>query len=92
MVSDIISKEELYKIRKKKILDEIQAAKRILDKNVEPIEVADKFMHNSFKLLRDGILNRDSELTEEEIKKKVIEIFDFRRRLKTFKKQGEHTG
>jgi len=79
---EIISKKELYKRRKKKIQDEITAATRLLKQDVEPLEIADKFLHEIFKIIKEGLSNQYPELSEEELSLKIREILSFREKIK----------
>jgi len=88
----VISKNNLYKIRKKKIQDEILAAKRILEQKIEPIEVADKFLHESFILMKEGILNRYPELSEEEINQKIRKTLFLSEKFKKNRIRGKNLG
>ncbi len=90
--TEIISRKILYNLRKKKIHDEITAAIRLLSKQVEPIEVGDKFIHNIFKLMKDGISNRYPELTEKEIQQKIKDTLSLTRKIKAHKKRGRIIG
>lgn len=85
-----ISKKNLYKIRKKKIQDEILAAKRILEQKVEPIEVAGKLLHESFILMKEGISNRYPELSEEEVNERIRKTLYFSERLKKKRIRGKN--
>ncbi|MHA1266638.1 MAG: hypothetical protein ACTSRS_15490 [Candidatus Helarchaeota archaeon] len=44
--------------------DEINAARRLLNSNVEPLEIADKFIHEMFELMKDGINKRYPGISE----------------------------
>jgi len=83
--SKIISRKELYKIRKKKIKDEITAAKRILKRDIEPLEIADKFLHESFKLMKEGLSNQYPDLSEEQLNQKIRQILSLQEKIKKHK-------
>jgi hypothetical protein len=83
--SKIISRKKLYKIRKKKIQDEITAAKRILKRDIEPLEIADKFLHESFKLMKEGLSNQYPELSEQELNQKIRQILSLEEKIKKHK-------
>ncbi len=90
--TEIISRSNLHKLRKKKIKDEIEAAIRLLKRDIEPLEIADKFMYNNFKLMKDGISNRYPELTEKEIELKIIETLSFTEKIKSLRKKVRNNG
>ena len=80
---ELINQDELISIRKEKLRKEIDAAKKILSQNIEPLEIADKFIHNTFKLMIDGIKNMYPELNEKKINQKMIEALNFKEKLKS---------
>jgi len=90
--TNIISRSNLYILRKKKIKDEIEAAIRLLKRKIEPLEVADKFIHETFELMKDGISNRYPELTEKEIEQKIIDTLSFKEKIKSFRKRDRING
>ncbi len=85
--SGLISRNELYLIRKEKLRKEIEAARRILESNEDPLRIADKFMHGVIELLKDGISSRYPELTREEIQLKMRESFNLVERIKANRKR-----
>lgn len=89
---DKLSKEKLYEIRKSKIKSEIAAAVRLLNQNIEPLEVADKFIHDSLEIMKEGISLRNPKLTQEEIKAKIQKIFSFSEKIKSNQKRGKNLG
>ena len=86
---NFLSREELLLIRKEKVKLEIASAKRILESGVEPLKVADQFIHNSFKLMEDGIIKRNPKANSEKIKKIVKANLALMEKIKSFKKKGE---
>ena len=68
-----ISQKNLLLIRKEKVRKNIESARRLLNTEKEPLEIADLFIHSTFKLVEDGILNRFPHLSAEEVKEKVKE-------------------
>ena len=60
------SRDELDQIRKKKLKMAIISAKRILQKG-KVLEIADKFIHETIKLMENGIIKRNPNLTQKEI-------------------------
>jgi len=65
--NEYYSRDELYFLRIEKIQKEIETAKRLIMKNVDNLEIADNFIHNSFELMKYGISLRNKDLTEKEI-------------------------
>ena len=90
--TESITRNNLFIIRKKKLQDEIQAAIRILKKEVEPLEIADKFIHNTFKLMEEGISHKYPELSEEELLQKVRDTLSLTRKIKALRKRGKSLG
>jgi hypothetical protein len=82
-----ISKDDLFLIRKEKIQNEINSAKRILKRDVEPLKIADKFIHDTFELLKDGISERNPNLSETQIREKILELISFNKTIKLRKKE-----
>ncbi|MHA1670160.1 MAG: hypothetical protein ACTSV5_06220 [Promethearchaeota archaeon] len=89
---DLISKNNLFLLRKQKVQKEIEAAKRLIEKNVDILEIADKFIHNTFELMREGISNRNVDLTEEEIQQQIRKNLSFKEKIKASKKRHRHLG
>ena len=87
--TELLTRDNLFIIRKKKIFDEIQAAIRILKREDEPLEIADKFIHNTFELMKDGISHKYPELSEEELLQKVRDTLSLTRKFKTLRKRGK---
>ncbi len=84
-----LSREELLFIRKEKVKLEIESAKRILECGIEPLKIADQFIHNSFKLMEDGIIKRNPEANTEEIKNIIKKNLALKEKIKSFKKKRE---
>lgn len=89
---EIFSKDNLFILRKQKIQKEIEAARKLIEKNVDILEIADKFFHSTFKLMSDGILNKNVNLTEEEIQQKIRNTISFKDKIKTNRKKDNHHG
>ncbi len=89
---EVISKTNLYILRKQKVQKEIEAARRLIKKNIDPLEIADKFLHSTFELMKDGISTRFPELTEEEIRQKIRETLSFTEKLKSIRKRYNNIG
>ena len=90
--TEVISRSNLFILRKKKIQDEIEASIRLLNKNIEPLEVGDKFIHNMFELMKDGISNRYPGLSEEEVNQKIRDTLSLTRKIKAHRKRGRNIG
>ncbi len=84
---EFISRNNLFLLRKQKVQKEIEAARRLLEKNIDVLEIADKFIHNVFELMKDGISSRNVNLTEEEIRQKIRNNISFREKLKSNRKR-----
>ena len=74
------------------MLQEIEAATRILNKKIDPLEVADKFFHNIFELLREGISNRYPALEKKEIEQKIRNSMNFTEKIKSLRKRRNGLG
>ena len=60
----MISKKDLYILRKQKVQKEIEAARRLINNKIDILEIADKFIHNTFEIVKEGIrLGVDFSLT-----------------------------
>ncbi|MHA1194307.1 MAG: hypothetical protein ACTSP9_18830, partial [Promethearchaeota archaeon] len=79
---ELISRNDLFLLRKQKVQKEIEAARRLIEKNVDILEIADKFIHSIFELMREGISNRSVNLTEEEIQHQIRKNISFKKNLK----------
>ena len=89
---ELFSKKQLFLLRKQKVQKEIEAARRLIEKNVDILEIADKFIHSTFELMRDGISNRNVDLTEEEIQQQIRNNISFKEKLKANRKRQNHLG
>jgi len=85
--NEYYSRDTLYILRIQKIQKEIESAKRLIKKNVDILEIADKFIHNSFELIKDGISLRNKDLTEEEINSIIRKNISFTMKLKSNRKR-----
>ena len=85
--NEYYSRDTLYFLRIQKIQKEIETAKRLIKKNVDILEIADRFIHNSFKLVKDGISLRNKDLTEEEINSIIRKNISFTMKLKSNRKR-----
>ena len=83
-----ISQKSLLLIRKEKLQKNIETALRLLNTKKEPLEIADLFIHNTFNLLEDGILNRFPLMNIEEVKDKVKASLIISTKLKKAKKRS----
>ncbi len=78
-----ISKNNLFLIRKEKIKKEITSAKKLLQNNIEPLKVADDFLSNSFKLIKDSIRKRNPNFSEQELSNKIKSNINMFHRIKS---------
>ena len=84
-----LSREELLFIRKEKLKREIESAKRILESGIEPLKIADQFIHDTFKLIEEGIKRRNPDVNSEGVKKKVKDNLALIDKIKSYKKISE---
>jgi len=89
---ELISRNNLFLLRKQKVQKEIEAARRLLEKKVDILEIADRFIHSVFELMKDGISIRNVKLTEEEIKQKIRNNLFFSEKLKAKRKRYNQVG
>jgi lipoate-protein ligase A len=57
----------LLEIRKEKLRAEIETAKRIKEKGINPIDVLDELVAELFKLMEIGIIEKHPNLNEKEL-------------------------
>ncbi|MGV9204395.1 MAG: hypothetical protein ACOC44_10315 [Promethearchaeia archaeon] len=84
-----LSREQLYKVRKTKIQNEIRAGRKILRRGVEPLKVADEFIHNSFELMKDRISKQNPGISDIELKKKIHNMLEVNQKLKSTPERGK---
>jgi len=85
--NELISRNNLYLLRKQKVQKEIEAARRLIKKNVDMLEMADKFIHEVFELMKEGIFTRNPELSEEEVQQIVKNNISFKEKIKSSRKR-----
>ena len=85
--SKFISREKLAEIIKEKLKKEIESARRLLKSGIEPLKVADGFIHDIFKMMEEGFYRRNPNLSIEEINLKIDDNIRFIERLKRNKKR-----
>ena len=90
--TELITRNDLYLLRKNKLKAEIQAAIRIIDKDVEPLEIADEFISSSFTLMMEGVSNKYPELSGREIFQKTRELLSLPKKMKIHQKRGNNLG
>ncbi|MBY8981496.1 MAG: hypothetical protein KGD57_00985 [Candidatus Lokiarchaeota archaeon] len=81
-----ISKHNLFLIRKEKLKKEILSAKRILQDKREPLDVADDFISNTFKLIEESTKKRNPNLSDQEIFLKIKSNISLFTKIKSEKK------
>ena len=89
---EIFSKDNLFMLRKQKILKEIEAARKLIEQNVDILEIADEFIHSIFKLMSDGIKNKNANLTEEEIQQQIRTNISFKDKITAIRKRDNNHG
>ncbi|MHA1269324.1 MAG: hypothetical protein ACTSPY_06005 [Candidatus Helarchaeota archaeon] len=81
------SRNELFLIRKEKLRSAIISAKRIL-KDSEPLEIADKFFHNTIKLMENIYRVKYPNMNQEEIQQIIKNNLQLSYRIKHLRKRG----
>jgi len=89
---ELISRDQLFLLRKQKVKKEIEAAKRLLKRKIDILEIGDNFIHSMFELLKDGISSQNNNLTEEEINQQIRNIMLFEEKLKLKRKRYNEFG
>lgn len=77
-----LSRKNLEEIRREKLRKEIESAKRVLQSGVEPLKVADEFIHDIFKIMEEGFYRRYPNLSEGQISQKIEDTMSFAERLR----------
>ena len=75
----------LFEIRKEKINKEIVSVKKILDSNVEPLLVADKFFHSIFLFLKNSIKSENPNLDLKSVNTIIRKNMHLAKQIKSFK-------
>ena len=86
----MITKEELFALRKEKLRKEIESAQRLLKKGIEPLKIADQFIHDMFKLMEDGISRRNPHLNKNEVRQKIRDNLKLAENIKSHRKRGRN--
>jgi len=89
---DTLSEKDLFALRKSKLSIEIESAKRILQQGIEPLGIADKFIHNTFKLMENSISERNPEMHIQDVRKIIKKNLHLAEKIKSLKKRGEYSG
>ena len=89
---ELISKRNLYILRRQKVQKEIEAARRLIKNKVDILEIADNFIHSMFELMKDGMSIRNAELSEEEIHQKIRNNLSYKQKLKSMRKRNYNLG
>lgn len=67
------SEAEIDQFRIRKIKIEINAAKKLIESGIEPLEIANNLIHEMYEIRRNGIRSKNLELSQSQIEEKVIE-------------------
>jgi len=89
---EVMSKKQLFLLRKQKVQKEIEAARRLIEKNVDILEIADKFIHSTYELMKEGISTRNVELSEEALQQLIRNNISFKKKLKAIKTRHNNLG
>ena len=82
-----LGEKELIKRRKQKIKFQINAAKKILREEDEPLKIADLFIHEVFEILKDRIISQNQDIEEHEINQKIRMMVDLNQKIKNSRKR-----
>lgn len=74
MDQDYFSEAEIDQFRKRKIKIEIKAAKRLIENGIDPLEITNNLIHETFEIMRNGIRSKNPELNQSQIEEKVIKL------------------
>jgi len=89
--SEIMSREALFEKRKGKIKAQIAAATKILKQDVEPLEVADRFIHELFQLMKEGVSQRHPNFSEEQINQRIRNLLSLSKKIIIGRKRGKNS-
>ncbi len=81
-----ISKYNLFLIRKEKLKKEIISSKKIMQKQEDPLEIADDLIHNSFKLIEESTKKRYPNFSDQDIHLKIKSNINLFSRIKAVNK------
>lgn len=87
---EFFSKEELIKIRIEKLKREINSARRLIKKQVEPLEIANKFLHNISEFVELGVYRRNPGIEKDDLTKILRDNIIFNKNLKNSRKRREY--
>ena len=76
------SQAKLIELRREKLRKEIESAKRLIENGIEPLQIADSFFHDIFRIMENGFYRRNPELSKEEINHKIEDVLNFVVKLK----------
>ena len=65
---------DILQIRRQKLRNEIESARRIRERGLHPLDVLDELISGMTGLMRIGILKESPNATEEQILKKMREL------------------
>ena len=89
---ELISRNNLNLLRKQKVQKEIESAKRLIKKDVDILEIADKFFHEVFELMKEGISMRNVKLSEKEIQKIIRKNVAYKEKIRSKRKRYNNFG
>ena len=87
---ECFSKEDLIKIRIEKLKREINSARRLIKSQVEPLEIANNFLHDIYEFVELGVLRRNPDVPKDKLAEIIRENIIFNKNLKNSRKRREN--
>ena len=72
MDQDYFSEGEIEQFRKRKVKIEINAAKRLIENGIDPLEITNNLIHETFEIMRNGIRSKNPELNQSQTEEEVM--------------------
>lgn len=72
MDQDYFSEGEIEQFRKRKVKIEINAAKRLIENGIDPLEITNNLIHEAFEIMRNGIRSKNPELSQSQTEEEVM--------------------
>jgi len=69
---DYFSEGEIEQFRKRKVKIEINAAKRLIENGIDPLEITNNLIHEAFEIMRNGIRSKNPELSQSQTEEEVM--------------------
>lgn len=74
--------QDILQIRRQKLRNEIETARRIKKRGLHPLDVLDELISGMIDLMRIGILRENPNATEEQILKKMRDLVKLNKKVR----------